>query len=170
MLYVVDPARGWYGGGDEGYELWEARLRAACAPYRSVVFIGDSMGATGALLFAHLATEVHAWTPQIDLATSSIRPGHGPDWHAILRHRVLKGVAGCRGQVVVHTGSWRHDLDQARCLPTQAGLKVQIYSVESHRLALALDRRGLLVQIVRSAVLHAMGLSNKDNVRLANLF
>lgn len=47
---------------------------------------------------------------------------------------------------------------------------MQIYSVESHRLALALDRRGLLVQIVRSAVLHAMGLSNKDNVRLANLF
>lgn len=47
---------------------------------------------------------------------------------------------------------------------------LQIYSVESHRLALALDRRGLLVQIVRSAVLHAMGLTNKDNVRLANLF
>lgn len=64
-------------GGDEGYELYEARLRAACGPYRSVVFIGDSMGATGALLFAHLATEVHAWTPQIDLATSSIRRGMG---------------------------------------------------------------------------------------------
>lgn len=30
---------------------------------------------------------------------------------------------------------------------------LQIYSVESHRLALALDRRGALVQIVRSAVL-----------------
>jgi hypothetical protein len=42
--------------------------------------------------------------------------------------------------------------------------------VESHRLALALDSRGLLMQIVRSAVLQAMGLSNKDNIRLANLF
>ena len=40
---------------------------------RHVVFIGDSMGATAALLFSHLATEVHAWTPQVDLATSSIR-------------------------------------------------------------------------------------------------
>lgn len=48
--------------------------------------------------------------------------------------------------------------------------RTQIYSVESHRLALALDRRGLLVQIVRSAVLQAMGLTNKDNMRLANLF
>ena len=46
----------------------------------------------------------------------------------------------------------------------------QIYSVDSHRLALALDSRGMLLQIVRSAVLHAMGLSNKDNLRLANLF
>ena len=49
------------------------------------------------------------------------------------------------------------------CLP-------QIYSVESHRLALALDRRGMLVQIVRSAVLQAMGLLNRDGLRLANLF
>lgn len=46
----------------------------------------------------------------------------------------------------------------------------QIYSVESHRLAMALDRRGMLVQIVRSAVLQAMGLTNKDSLRLANLF
>ena len=39
------------------------------------------MGATGALLFSHLATEVHAWTPQVDLATSSIRWGRaGRTW------------------------------------------------------------------------------------------
>ena len=50
------------------------------------------------------------------------------------------------------------------------GRHTQIYSVESHRLALALDRRGMLAQIVRSAVLHAMGLNNKENLRLANLF
>ena len=160
------------------------------------------------------------------------RPGQGPEWQAVLRRRVLDNVGGCGGSVVVHTGSWRHDLDQARCLPTQGGIKVQvrphgasrcrtvrataappvgcspppcswspgarahvrshsprspihaptpcrlpvsrpspqIYSVESHRLALALDRRGLLVQIVRSAILQAMGLPNKDNMRLANLF
>lgn len=66
---------------------------------------------------------------------------------------MLDSVSRCEGRVTVHTGSWRHDLDQARCLPAQPGLKVQIYSVDSHRLALALDRRGMLVQIVRSAVL-----------------
>jgi hypothetical protein len=128
------------------------------------------MGASGALLFAHLATEVHAWTPQVDLATSSIRPGEDASWHATLKRRVLENVAACGGTVVVHTGSWRHDLDQARCLPSQEGIKMQIYSVESHRLAMALDRRGMLLQIVRSAVLQAMGLTNKDSLRLANLF
>ncbi|KAI3428648.1 hypothetical protein D9Q98_007471 [Chlorella vulgaris] len=171
VLYVVDPCRSWYSGGDDGYEHYEERLRAVCGRYRQVVFIGDSMGATATLLFAHLATEVHAWTPQIDLATSSIRPGQGCEWQAVLKQRVLDNVARCEGTVVVHTGSWRHDLDQARCLPTHDdSIKVQIYSVESHRLALALDSRGLLMQIVRSAVLQAMGLSNKDNIRLANLF
>jgi hypothetical protein len=35
---------------------------------------------------------------------------------------------------------------------------------------MALDRRGMLLQIVRSAVLQAMGLTNKDSLRLANLF
>jgi acetyl esterase/lipase len=64
-------------GGDDGYEHYEERLRAVCGRYRQVVFIGDSMGATATLLFAHLATEVHAWTPQIDLATSSIRCDRG---------------------------------------------------------------------------------------------
>jgi hypothetical protein len=35
---------------------------------------------------------------------------------------------------------------------------------------LALDRRGMLVQVVRSAVLQAMGLTNKEALRLANLY
>ena len=54
--------------------------------------------------------------------------------------------------------------------PFPAASCPQIYSVDSHRLALALDRRGMLVQIVRSAVLQAMGLLNRDGLRLANLF
>jgi hypothetical protein len=140
-------------------------------------------------------------------ATMFCRPGQGAGWQAVLRQRVLDSVAACQGTVVVHTGSWRHDLDQARCLPTRPGLNVQvghsiaaavafekplarseapavkckgrvstrcnglqIYSVDSHRLALALDRRGMLVQVVRSAVLQAMGLTNKEALRLANLY
>lgn len=56
--------------------------------------------------------------------------------------------------------SRRHFQQAARDLPACPPLHCphtlplsQIYSVESHRLALALDRRGALVQIVRSAIL-----------------
>ena len=61
-------------------------------------------------------------------AAPSRRPGQGASWQSVLKHRVLRSVAGCQGSVVVHTGSWRHDLDQARCLPTQEGVKVQVCS------------------------------------------
>ena len=47
-------------GGDEGYELYEQRLRAACAPYPHVIFIGDSMGATGACMRRRLVANAPA--------------------------------------------------------------------------------------------------------------
>ena len=70
------------------------------------------MGATAALLFAELATSVHAFCPQIDLSTSSIRPGQPGEWHAALRERVMQSVQSSRAQIQVHVGNWSHDLDQ----------------------------------------------------------
>ncbi len=46
--------------------------------------------------------------------------------------------------------------------------RVQVYSVDSHRLALYLDKRGKLEGIIRGAVLQEMGLPS-GHVRLANL-
>ena len=49
----------------------------------------------------------------MDLTHSSIRPSRDDAWFAALRRRVLASVAGCEGgEVVVHTGTWLHDLDQ----------------------------------------------------------
>jgi len=59
-------------------------------------------------------------------ASAPHRPGEGPEWQARLRQRVLDSVSACRGSITVHTGSWKHDLDQAKCLPSQPGLKVQV--------------------------------------------
>jgi hypothetical protein len=47
-------------------------------------------------------------------------------------------------------------------------LRLQVYSVESHRLALALQRQRKLAPLVREAVLQELGLQS-GNVRLANL-
>jgi hypothetical protein len=168
-LYVVDPARNWYGGGDES-ELgaWRERLAPVAARYERVLFIGDSMGATGALLLADLATAVHAFTPQVDLMSASIRPGRGAGWAAALRARAHAAAAVAPGRVTAHVGTWRHDLDQVAALPA-ADVHVRLYSVDSHRLALALDRVGRLVPTLRAAVHGELGLPTPEDVRLANL-
>ena len=51
--------------GDEGLKVWESRLEAVTKRYSRVIMLGDSMGATAALLFSHLATAVHVFTPQV---------------------------------------------------------------------------------------------------------
>jgi len=170
VLFVVDPYRGWYCGGEDDVDfsrIWEERLEKVTQHYNHVVMIGDSMGATASLLFAGQATSIHAFCPQIDLTASSIRPGQGPEWGAVLRKRALDGIANCKGKVTIHVGNWRHDLDQANICPKQAA-NVKIYSLESHRLAIALDRAGKLLPPIRAAILNEMGLS-ANNVRVSNL-
>lgn len=75
------------------------------------------MGATAALLFSHLATSVHAFCPQVCLASSSIRPGQPAPWFGALRDRVLASVAASSAETMVHVGNWQHDLDQVGLSP-----------------------------------------------------
>lgn len=58
-----------HAGGDEGFQYWWDRLAAVTGRYSRVLMLGDSMGATAALLFSPLATAVHAFTPQAGLPT-----------------------------------------------------------------------------------------------------
>ena len=58
-----------HAGGDEGFLYWWDRLAAVTGRYSRVLMLGDSMGATAALLFSPLATSVHAFTPQAGLLT-----------------------------------------------------------------------------------------------------
>lgn len=51
-------------GDEEGFRFWWERLEAVTRGYARVLMLGDSMGATAALLFSPLATAVHAFTPQ----------------------------------------------------------------------------------------------------------
>ena len=52
-------------GGNDGFQYWEDRLRLISQQYERVLMLGDSMGATGALLFAPLATAVQVFSPQV---------------------------------------------------------------------------------------------------------
>jgi Leucine-rich repeat (LRR) protein len=172
VLYVVDPARGWYGGGsDDEFAQWEVRIADVAKRYpNGVVMIGESMGASATLMLAAHATSVHAFCPQVDLTSSSIRPAHGEGWFDTMRRRILDGVMSCPGKVTVHVGNWRHDLSQVNLLPREAScLHVHLYSLDSHRLAAALDRTGKLLPLLRAAILNEMDLSG-GLVRIANMF
>ena len=178
VLYVADTARSWYGGsgfgdGDAG-ETAERRWRGAIAEisrrYGRVVHLGDSMGASAALLFADLADVSLAFCPQVDLVSASIRPGRSAPWMrryegamiAAVRRAVREG-----SKVVVHTGSWAHDVDQAAAVlrglgsddltafedaRTGGSVTTVTHHVDNHRLALALEEGGELLPIVRLAL------------------
>jgi hypothetical protein len=156
---------------------------------------------------------------QVDLSTSSIRPGQPPAWQAALQDTLQAAVANSSANIKIFTGTWQHDVDQANLLGHQPHVKLkvcsaakqntvwnrftcirmgehqfssvraiqlhycmlrlwtltsccllrlQVYSVESHRLALALQRQRKLAPLVREAVLQELVLQS-GNVRLANL-
>ncbi|GLC33409.1 hypothetical protein PLESTB_000072400 [Pleodorina starrii] len=119
VLYVADPARDWYGGGDDSvYGYYRERLSSYTRHYRRVLLLGDSMGATATLLFADLATAALAFCPQVDLTAASIRPGRPAAWLDRLRERLVASVTSSRGELAVLVGTWHHDLAQANMLPT----------------------------------------------------
>eukprot|EP00889_Picochlorum_renovo_P003466 jgi/Picre1/30496/NNA_005860.t1 len=171
VLYVVDPHRSWYGGGDERYSQYNNAIEKIASQYPKVIFIGDSMGATAALMFAKHATMVHSFCPQIDLSKSSIRPGEEEAWEGILKERVLAGIEACSGDIQVHVGNWHHDVQQSNIIPSSLEqARVKIYGIDSHRLAIALDRGNKLIPILESSILQCCGVTNTANIRLSNFF
>ena len=72
VLHVLDPASSWYLQDDAatwaGPAFYRRELEQRIKPYGSrVLFLGDSMGACGALQHCDLAASTLAFTPQIDL-------------------------------------------------------------------------------------------------------
>ena len=61
--YLNDPENKW-----EGFKYHEARLSEFVKNYKYSLFVGNSMGGTGALLFCHLASAVIVFNPQVDLS------------------------------------------------------------------------------------------------------
>jgi hypothetical protein len=53
-------------------QRYSSRLRQYTQQYKHVVMVGDSMGATGALLFSPQATSVLAFCPQVGPLLTSL--------------------------------------------------------------------------------------------------
>lgn len=55
---------------------------------------------------------------QVDLSTSSIRPGHSYSWLKIFKDELLSAVSLSSARIIVHSGTWSHDVNQAKLLPS----------------------------------------------------
>ena len=154
VLYVVDPARGWFSepwseappGG------WEAALRAACRPFGRVLLLGDSMGASAALRFSDLATGVLAFCPQVDLASAPIRPGGSAEELRAFEGAMRAALARSKAALRVHTGSWEGDMAQVDRLGALPRLEVTAHPVDGHRVTARLNAEDELLGILRRAV------------------
>eukprot|EP00667_Euglena_gracilis_P004228 EG_transcript_4248 len=172
VLFVADPFRQWYGAGTafsshgrgqhstlgpEGQHVTGAeflrRIGEVAQQYRRTIFLGDSMGATGALLCARWAHAVLAFCPQLDFETASIRPRYDGALFRAMWHDIAEGVRRCPGRVMIHTGTWQHDEDQAKLVGHLPNVELVVHDIDTHRVALALNQCGRLLPLVRAAVL-----------------
>jgi hypothetical protein len=192
VLYVADTARSWYGGsgfgdgdaGETAERRWRGAVREISGEYERVVHLGDSMGASAALLFADLADVSLAFCPQVDLVSASIRPGRSAPWMRRYERAMIAAVRRAvdnGSKVVVHTGSWAHDVDQASAVlrglgsendtsqatsfadaNTGGSVTVVTHHVDNHRLALALEEGGELLPIVRLALHEQIAAATRE--------
>ncbi|GBG71064.1 hypothetical protein CBR_g8363 [Chara braunii] len=135
--------------GPESYYFKE--LSASVKGYRRVIMLGDSMGASAALMFSQLATAVMAFCPQVDLTSASIRPSRSDAWFQSFRDNLLSAASSSSASITVHCGDWSHDLNQAQMLP-KPQVQVVTHPINDHRLAKALNEQGRLVPLVAELI------------------
>lgn len=103
-------------------------------------------------------------------ANSSNRGLESTHTYHILHHAPTKPVAmrwPAQHAAQVHTGTWQHDLDQVRGLPT-GSVSVNVHQIDSHRLAFAMDAKKELLPVVHALIAEQMGY-RINHVRMANL-
>ncbi|CAI5461658.1 unnamed protein product [Closterium sp. Yama58-4] len=79
------------GGYTDG-AYYRREIAAAVEGYDRVVMIGDSMGASAALMFSEFGSSVLAFCPQVDLISASIRPGRDSAWLSSFTENLLSSM------------------------------------------------------------------------------
>ena len=158
VLHVLDPASSWYLQDDAatwaGPAFYRRELEQRIRPYGSrVLFLGDSMGACGALQHCDLAASTLAFTPQIDLTDYEAVRRHDltAERRASLRDAICDTVGRLKGPVLVHYGSGcAEDVAQVELLPGSATLVA--HDFDDHVLSVHLKKTGRLQGILDAAI------------------
>jgi hypothetical protein len=74
---------------------------------------------------------------QVDLATSSIRPGQPPSWQQAMTQQLHTSVGASSAAIQVLTGTWQHDMLQANLLSQHAHVQTKVRRWQEHKYAVA---------------------------------
>ncbi|KAF5837548.1 hypothetical protein DUNSADRAFT_4184 [Dunaliella salina] len=191
VLYVVDPARSWFGGldADDGTlasSISSTSRSSSSTSNRVESSSASSSGRTGdfqnvdsifrsGASFQYYYERISRYTRRykhvlmlVDLNTACMRPGASDAQLAQLQDNVLAAVNSSQAAIHVHTGTWEHDLEQAKLLPEDK-VAHKVYNLDSHRVAIYLEAQAKLLPLVQEVMLNSMGISAKKNVRISNV-
>jgi len=164
-LFVTDPLQSWYLDDPDrhwnGYEYHEKKLRELTSKYENVMFVGNCMGATGALLFSHLATHVVVFNPHVDLTKMKsffLRMGVKripQETFQLFQHQLLReNLSKCK-KISIHSGSSKNDLEQLECLEKlcekSANLNVYKHDWCNENLPGSLKKKDELIPILQKS-------------------
>jgi hypothetical protein len=159
VLNVLDPAFSWYCQDPscqwKGGEFYQGRLKDLLEGYTGVMFLGDSMGAAAALRFSSLATNVLAFTPQVDISKyeAITRSDFTVEIRQKFQNDVIAAVQQTRAVITIHYGEHcQEDVRQVGLLPTNDRVKLVPHDYDDHILSLHLRDLGKLQDIVTDAV------------------
>jgi hypothetical protein len=77
---------------------------------------------------------VCACVTQVNLATSSIRPGQPAAWQSAMQQTLQESVAASKAAITVFTGTWQHDVDQAELLKHHKHVRIKVRTRRNRRI------------------------------------
>lgn len=164
-LFLVDDLQSFYLQDDDGkwqnYAVLEHKLKEFLAPYQGVLFIGASMGASAALMFAHLSTCTLSFAPFIDLdhdpriEMKLARYRFPARVRTFVRDTILRNAQVHSDRVHVHCGTLPGDMAQARLL--EEYIRVEVHEdCAGHGVAKHLRDKGELLPLLRRSLQRAL--------------
>lgn len=165
-LYLLANGNDWYRSGIKGFgdglRASAADLRERLAGYERKIFVGNSMGAYGALAFGYLsgATSVVAFSPQtrfdrpfldaIDERRwrADLDALDGPDVGDMAIARIGRDAASAPSVTLYVGGTCTQDMAYADETVSLPGVRIEVVAGEGHDLVHALRETRQLAEII----------------------
>ena len=159
-LFVADPSNSYYlqdpTGAWGGIAYYEELVSRHARHYTRVLLVGSSMGASAALLHAHLGCRALAFAPRVDLGASHGAYVPEAARHAGLRH-TLASLGRLEGVASVHVGRGNYvDVAQVQAVAHCPSVRLVQHATFHHNVPAFLEREGLLVPLIKSEIVELL--------------